>query len=485
MKISMWMIVEKLKKYRPKYAIVDGSARITGFRFVSSEGGPDFDSRYLYLSLDSDMESAALCNGPDMVILQGRDTNEILNDVLAVFDSYNSWEKALWEASAHKSLQQILDLGDSVLGNPMMLADMDGNVLAMSSAYREEDINEYWIESRSAHRVPTAVLGAPMRAGDGRLASWTEKPAIYVMPDGTRTIGAFLTANGEQLAGFGLWEHRKPITPSDLCLAEVLCQVLLSAVDRQKQTTPVRSSAAILSDLLSGVEIDRALVDKLELRCQGPWRLLMIANPFRFDAVIGRNLLQRLQGAPIPCVPLQYETYVVALVSEGSAGDLLDRLLGETDRKYYQAVLSLPFDELHHIRARYRQCRFSLQSSENVPGVYDGEALAPYYLLSLMKEQEKTERLLHPALNRLKQYDAAHNSELYETLYQYLLHERSILAGAQALHIHKNSFLYRLQKLRALLQVDLDDPVQRSYLLFSCLLDRVQPQGGTKRDAQK
>ena len=472
MKISMWMIVEKLEKYQPKYSIVDGGARITGFRFISSEGDPDFDPQYLYLSLDSDIESAILCNGPDMIILQGRDTNEILNDILAVFDYYNSWEKALWEASAHKSFQQIIDLGDKVLGNPMMVADMDGNVLAMSNRYLHEDINEYWIESRDTHRVPTAVLGAPMRTLEGELSVWSDEPAIFVMPDGTKTIGTFLKANGELIAGFGLWEHRKPIIPSDICLVKVLYEVLISTIDAQKRSAPVRSGAAILSDLLSGVQIDSDLVGRLELHCKAPWRLLVIANPFRHDAIIKRNLLQRLQTGGIPCVPLLYGDHVVALVSDRNSAELLDKLLSEKDRQYYQAVLSLPFGELGDIRIRYRQSCDHLQTLGAKPGVFYGEENALPYLLSLMREQNKTQKLIHPALNRLKEYDAQHNAELYETLRQYLLNERSLLDGARALHIHKNSFLYRLQKLRTVVGADLDDPGQRHYLLFSYLLDQ-------------
>lgn len=479
MKISMWMIVEKLEKYQPKYSIVDGTACITGVRFISDEGDLEYQPQYVYLSVDHDApapynegESAVLCNGRDMIVLQGRDTNEILNDLLAVFDFYNSWEKSLWEASAHKSFQQIIDLGDSVLGNPMMVSDMDGNVLAMSSTYVDDDINEYWIESRNSGHVPTAILGTPMRTLDGKLSSWTDTPAVYILPDGTKTIGTFLSLNGELIAGFGLWEHEKAIVPGDIWLVQVLYEVLISTLEAQQRSVPIRSSAAILEDLLAGVPLADDLIRSLEQKGSCPWQLLVIDNPFRSDVIYQRNLVQRLQNQELPCVPLLYENHVVALTPAEYAQTLLNSVLGSSEKQYYLAVVSLPFDDLRNVPIRYTQTVFAIHCAGEKPGVYQAEDHALQYLLSLFMEQNSEQGLIHPALSKLRQYDAEKNSELYDTLYAYLIHERSVIQSAQAMHVHKNSLMYRLQRIQSIIDVNLDDPMIRTYLLLSYMMDR-------------
>ncbi len=476
MKISMWMIAEKLEKYQPKCAIVDGAAYMTGVRFISSEADAGFDRQYLYLSLDNDIESAILCNGPDMMILQGRDTNEIMNDLLGVFDFYNTWEKNLWEASARKSFQQIIDLADAVLENPMMVADNDSNVLAMSSAFLEEDINDYWIESRLTRRLPAAVLASPLYTPDGKPASWSDQPNIYIMPDGTKTIGTFLRVNGELIAGFGLWEHKRPIRPSDVELVHVIYEVLISTIDAQKQAAPVRSSAAILADLLEGVALDKDLVSKLELNCICPWRLIVIANPYRREPLFKRNLLRRFQEAAQQNISLTLGEYVVALVSDRDSPELVGTVLGIREKQYYQAVLSLPFEDLNFIRTRYLQILFALKHLEDRPGVYMGEQFAMGYLLDRLAQTNQAQMLSHPALEKLKQHDIQRGSELYDTLYQYLLHERSVLKGSEALHIHKNSFLYRMQRIREITGLNLEEPLERTYLLLSYLLQKTESQ---------
>lgn len=485
MKISMWMIVEKMEKYHPKYSIVDGTACITGVRFISDEGDTSFQPQYVYLYIDNSApfsynttESATLCNGRDMIILQGRDTNEILNDLLAVFDFYNSWEKSLWEASAHKSFQQIIDLGDRVLNNPMMVSDMDGNVLAMSTAYVDDDINEYWTESRNSGHVPTAILGAPMRTTDGNLSSWTDTPAVYILPDGTKTIGSFLSLGGQMIAGFGLWEYKKPIIPGDIWLVQVLYEVLLSTLEAPQRSAPQRSSSAILEDLLAGVQVDDDLLRNLEQKTKRPWQLLVIDNPFRSDVIHQRNLVQRLQRQEHPCVPLMYENHVVALTSAETAQSILRDLLGSKEKQYYLAGISLPMEDLRMIPSRYVQTAFAIKSANEKPGIYQMENFALQYLMSLHVEQNQQQALIHPALAKLKQYDREKNSELYDTLYLYLLNERSVLQSAQAMHVHKNSLMYRLQRIQSIIDVNLDDPMTRIYLLLSYMMEDVYRRPG-------
>ena len=54
-----------------------------------------------------------------------------------------------------------------------------------------------------------------------------------------------------------------------------------------------------------------------------------------------------------------------------------------------------------------------------------------------------------------------------ETLWAYLLHERSIPRTAEALIIHRTTLTYRLGKLEELWNLNLDDSDTRLYLLLS------------------
>ena len=478
MKLSMWMIAGWLDKYNPIYHIKENVARISGVRVFSDED-KEFEEQYVYVGLDTEFfsdpklsESSFLVNGKDIIILQSENINNILNDLLAAFDYYNTWETSLWEESSYKSFQRILDLSDSVLGNPMMLSDADGNVLAISSVYKNEDVNEHWIEARNTNRIPTVVLGSPMRALGGDVArSWTNEPVVYQMPDGSIIIGTFLSADGEDVARFTVLEHRKPINPGDIWLVKILCSVLTSMIGEKKRGVVFRSSSSIIGDLLAGMEIDADLIKKLELKCSSPWQLCVIDNPFRSDTFFARGIVDRLREQSIPCVPMIYDDKVVALVSGRDAVPMVDSILGERERQYYIAGISLTFDDLHDIPVRYEQVSYALRRAGGKPCLYFAEDFAFEYLLSLIGERNRKQGLSHPALARLRRYDADKQTELYETLFQYLLNERSILLGSKAMHIHRNSFMYRVQRIKAITGLELEDPMVRAYLLLSFLLE--------------
>ena len=51
-----------------------------------------------------------------------------------------------------------------------------------------------------------------------------------------------------------------------------------------------------------------------------------------------------------------------------------------------------------------------------------------------------------------------------ETLHVYLENERSISQTAKALYIHRSTLIERLERIKSILQADLDDPKQRTEL---------------------
>ena len=71
----------------------------------------------------------------------------------------------------------------------------------------------------------------------------------------------------------------------------------------------------------------------------------------------------------------------------------------------------------------------------------------------------------------------------------YLLCERDVPRTSEMLIIHRSTLLYRLKKINALVNLNLDDPNQRVYLLLSLwVLDRgipVPPEKDGDEKAQK
>ena len=83
--------------------------------------------------------------------------------------------------------------------------------------------------------------------------------------------------------------------------------------------------------------------------------------------------------------------------------------------------------------------------------------------------------IIAPELTALMEYDAANDTQYFDTLRVYLLEERNIPRASEKLIIHRTTLLYRLRKIESLVTLNLDDPWRRLYLMLSLkILDGTQ-----------
>lgn len=468
MKLNLRVIADQLGNFPQRANITTASADIDGLRIVDKAESA-VEARYVYLCFEH--EGVRLINNGDEIFIPGRDSAEVTNAVLGAIERLNAWEEELKKRSSERDLEGILNLGGELLENPLMLSDAAGNVLAMSRAFIAEDINPYWVTARDTGHIPLEVLSAPMYDENNSLNSWNDEPTLFHTQEGERLIGSYIRVGDKRAAGIGLWEHARPIRPGDMLLFSVLRSALIAALEAKTEEKAGRAVPDIFRDILDGKKIEKGLLSRIEINCARPWQLIIIGNPYRADSIHQQSLLYRLQCYPRANIALLYGNHVLVLTAKRDADILAQSLSSENGKLYYQIVLSLPFEELNDMPARYRQCVYALEQTKGQPGVYRSESYALPYLISRFTLINGEENLTHPALEILRRHDEEKNTEYYKTLFIYLLYERSILLGSEKLHIHKNSFLYRIQKIREMIDVDLDDAHERSYLLLSFYID--------------
>ena len=119
------------------------------------------------------------------------------------------------------------------------------------------------------------------------------------------------------------------------------------------------------------------------------------------------------------------------------------------------------FTSIVETRKAYEQARAAIRYGEMAAHAVEDGGLYRYCNYASMHMLEITGRrtdllaLCHPALLSLLKYDEEHNSELMETLFCYLQVAGSTARAAELLILHKNTMLYRLGRIRKLLDIDL------------------------------
>ena len=77
--------------------------------------------------------------------------------------------------------------------------------------------------------------------------------------------------------------------------------------------------------------------------------------------------------------------------------------------------------------------------------------------------------LASPALAKLRKYDIDNGTEYYRTLFTYLLCERNQTLTAEKLFLHRNTLIYRVNRIEEIIGTDLKEERERLYLLLSYL----------------
>ena len=86
--------------------------------------------------------------------------------------------------------------------------------------------------------------------------------------------------------------------------------------------------------------------------------------------------------------------------------------------------------------------------------------------------------LCYEKLLDLQKSDKLQNTEYMKTLRVYLEHNLNTVQSAKALFIHRSTFLYRLERIKSILETDLEDPDELFYLNLSFrLLDNEEMYG--------
>ena len=129
-----------------------------------------------------------------------------------------------------------------------------------------------------------------------------------------------------------------------------------------------------------------------------------------------------------------------------------------------------PYADVEQIKISYQEAQKALllwkKMGRSNHIVYYSQ-LGLYRLLFKIDDKEEIREYYHYNLGVLLQHDSKNNSELLETLRQYLYCNGNLVKTSQALFIHRNTLLYRLNQIRDLLGRDIDDALIRLELLSS------------------
>lgn len=190
-----------------------------------------------------------------------------------------------------------------------------------------------------------------------------------------------------------------------------------------------------------------------------PWMRRVVAEAERvFPAVWARMRVDDL----VLLIPVEEGPGQVLWLSrfKGRVEELLARLRAwRADETIYVGVGRLA-SGIEELASRYQEARQALMIGRRLfaaqPVTYFGE-LGIYRLLFHLHGSEDAHAFYDEALGALIDYDRRTDNELVETLEAYFACNGNLSEAARRLHLHRNSLLYRLERIQEVLHADLED----------------------------
>lgn len=488
MKLSMHILNKWLDDWRPIATIISGEDELEGVRMFSPVTQPD--QRYVYVAHmrdvfpENESDEIILVNRNDVIHLESRDIEEAFNEAVHAFEYYSDWEYQLLLSAASESACQNIAEKCSELFGPTLFQDRTFHILAMSAKHQGAFINPIWDELNENKSATLQLISA--FTGSEFMKRMDRPNDNYVFyeeranPFSYGVLNSFNDENGN-LSGQCMITFDRPPDRADLQLIGMVKRALATISTKVSAKEGNQIAEMVLSAALERHEIDefdRSFVSE-SLKWKNDQRLCILVasikretNPLHtrnrvFDAIAERcrqklpnSIVLSRSSELVICQPVDLTNVAMPRTFIEKHLDFLLNL------EHMRIGMSMCFDSLSNCWAYYKQARAALEESPDGSGLLQFYDVATRALLR-HPDVEWHAMCIHPVLDILSDHDRQNGTFYYQTLHQFLVHERSYKAVARIQFTHRNTILYRIDRIQEMFPLDLDNPETRMHLLLS------------------
>ena len=266
--------------------------------------------------------------------------------------------------------------------------------------------------------------------------------AVVRIPCGSRPAVAVAVPASRPAA---LVAVSKAAEPPDLFVLRHIAAVAAMEVERLRAEREGRRrlGAEMLADLIDNRgdgDVTRRLLAERGL-AEGPRVLAAFAAG---EAGTYPDLHLRLEEGGVPHLLSRRSGAFVALLPHVDRA--VEALMEEVDAP---VGLSDPVGTTARVADAHREALWALQGARTTGRRivrYGEDAVSPF----LPRDLDESRAIVRHILGPLLEYDAEHGAPLVTSLRTYLSHNRSLKATAEALHVHKQTVVYRMRRVEEL-----------------------------------
>lgn len=175
----------------------------------------------------------------------------------------------------------------------------------------------------------------------------------------------------------------------------------------------------------------------------------------------------------------KYENDIICIINYENSNcqvkDVLKQLNDEIN-DYTKTSLSLggTYNSIFNVKESYEEAIHVLDFYRYTNGeirFVDYDNIGFYKMLFDFKDIEKLKQYREKSLGKLLRNNENKSADLLETLKIYLFNNCNLINTSKALYVHRNTLIYRVNKIKSILENSLDDPIKKNELMNSIMIN--------------
>lgn len=381
-----------------------------------------------------------------------------------------------------KGLCDILNKVSEQVGNPMVILDISGKILANSTPF--DVLDPLWVESTKLGYCPFEFMEHIKQQRLKRFSPATSEAFISICEQTHLVYLCSKILSKETLLGYVfIFECRKSIDEQSKQLLPLVSNVVCEVILRSQDNIGLRINMyrSILEDMLSGIDPKHAneRIQASELKFPEYMRVVIVRPSYYHGQDYVKNQLQGALLKIFDKAPYIHHKGNIALIVPLNekyhiASDSLEELATLIDSEHLQAGISNCFTHPWRFADYFVQADDALRFSQRLSAagnIHYYEDYAFFSLLNSLPPEFTLGRYCHPALGLLRKYDHENSSELYKTLRVFTQSGFNQSYTAQTLFLHRNTLNYRKQRITEITGIDFTNPNIMFLLMYSFYID--------------
>lgn len=460
---NIYLCEETQSSFLPDNLYIVDCLGLHSFRFLQHT------TNFLLVSVTNNEYLKYLSPDTNLILLEeSPDLYQLYNSVLKCFHAFQTFRahsyKLFHSIIGNENFHDFCNTVTDIISSPIAILDISNHVIAASA---QKTSDESWNNLIEKNQLSSDGYWN----GDTFFFTNTPSicPTIFPCPPGPAWINVGLFSHQEcyyYLSGIECNNHfDDEAIGFFLCIADILENVIY-----QNNTTLQKKEylTTFFQSIIHSVVLDKEDIlnrsNKLNLKLKNTNYMIMLFHEKKSASYEEIVRLSELLKRSTNQIVFTYEFKIILILSDTQKNfhpsSLIHSLIEKKYLENWKACISYPFLSACDFKTAYEQCLAAEKwgkRSQKSQRIYDYKDYVLPHFLSDASAYVEIGKYCIPIANQILQYDKENDTEYAWTFYLYIKHFKDTKTVASIMNVHRNTIIYRIDRIVKLFDIDLND----------------------------